>query len=139
MELEDSYELLFNQYYENFNWFYQIFKLSLEATEQNTKLIHDKIIKDFEQFKMINQSAVYEKNYQLSYARATRLDIGIELIESLKFEKLKSFSTDNMNMLNNDNFSSEAQKEELNHKFANNFCKLKNEGHEHFKKIRKSI
>ncbi|WP_462164147.1 hypothetical protein [Pseudoalteromonas xiamenensis] len=141
MELEDCHELLMLEYYNIFLWLHGLKKLAAASRNKGKEYkskVDDKIKGDFEDFQKKDKLAVCESNYQMQYARVSRL-MEIKDFELLDYKVLYDFHSKSISLLQDSDYGDVDLVEEVTHTYANNFSTFKNNSLEQFKLIRKII
>ncbi len=141
MELEDRHELLMLEYYNIFTWLYGASKLAADSVDKDSTYkdkVDEKINSDFKELKHAEKLAIYEKDYQLQYARLSRL-INLENFELLDYKALREFYKNSVTLIKDSDFSDANDIREVEAAFANNFCAFKNDALKQFKLIREMI
>ncbi|ENB4343856.1 TPA: hypothetical protein GRI76_24765 [Vibrio parahaemolyticus] len=141
MELEDRHELLMLEYYNIFTWLYGISKLAAESADKDRSYktkVDEKIKSDFKELKHAEKLAICEKDYQLQYARLSRL-IDLEHFELLDYKALSEFYKNSVSLIKDSDFSDENDIRAVEEMFSHNFRAFKNDALKQFKLIREMI
>lgn len=140
MDLEDRHELLMIEYYKIFEKFYGYFKAAIESEDRDKEYrseVTSKIKSDHSEFSSKSRLAECQINYQLQYARTSRL-VDITNYETIKYKALCDFQANYLNSLSATSVKNSSLDDVLT-QFAENFSSFKNESIREFKLIRDSI